>query len=84
MHSNPFGASFKIQICCLVLAPSFLAAGIYLSLKHLVLHVDPQKSRIKPNWYPPIFIGCDVFSILLQAGGWRRCGGGDGDVGADW
>lgn len=34
-----------------------------------MLHVDPQKSRIKPNWYPPIFIGCDVFSILLQAGG---------------
>jgi len=69
MHSNPFGASFKIQICCLVLAPSFLAAGIYLSLKHLVLHLGVEKSRIKPNWYPPIFIGCDVFSILLQAGG---------------
>lgn len=34
-----------------------------------MLHLGVEKSRIKPNWYPPIFIGCDIFSILLQAGG---------------
>lgn len=34
-----------------------------------MLHLGADMSRIRPNWYPPIFIGCDVFSILLQAGG---------------
>lgn len=70
MHSNPWSQSyFDIQICCLVLSPSFLAAGIYLALKHLVLHFGPSNSRLPPNLYPPIFIGCDVVSILMQAAG---------------
>jgi len=35
MHNNVFnGTPFKIQIICLTIAPAFLAAGIYLTLKH--------------------------------------------------
>ncbi|TKA73596.1 hypothetical protein B0A55_05717 [Friedmanniomyces simplex] len=70
MHANPWDANgFKVQICCLVLAPSFLAAGIYLTLKHLVLFFGAEKSRIRPGLYTAIFISCDVVSILVQAGG---------------
>jgi hypothetical protein len=72
MNDNPWSdAGFKMQICCLVLAPSFLAAGIYLTLKHVVLYCGPEHSRLKPRLYPWIFIGCDLGSIILQA-----CGGG--------
>jgi membrane protein implicated in regulation of membrane protease activity len=72
MHSNPWSESgFKLQICCLVLGPSFVAACIYLTLKHFVLYCGPQHSLIKPRLYPWIFIGCDFGSIVLQA-----CGGG--------
>lgn len=60
-----------MQICCLVLAPSFLAAAIYLTLKHVVLYCGPEHSRLKPRLYPWVFIGCDLGSIVLQA-----CGGG--------
>jgi hypothetical protein len=68
MHHNPWsGAGFKTQICCLVLAPSFLAAGIYVTLKHLVIYCGPEHSRLKPRLYPWIFIGCDFGSIVLQA-----------------
>lgn len=68
MHNNPWSNSgFEIQICCLVLAPSFLAAGIYLTLKHMVLYCGPQYSRLKANWYPWIFIGSDFGSIVVQA-----------------
>ena len=68
MHSNPWsGAGFKTQICCLVLAPSFLAAGIYVTLKHVVLYCGPEHSRLKPRLYPWIFIGMDFGSIVLQA-----------------
>ncbi|KAA8624448.1 hypothetical protein A1F94_012106 [Pyrenophora tritici-repentis] len=72
MNGNPWSESgFKLQICCLVLGPSFVAAAIYLTLKHFVLYCGPQHSLIKARLYPWIFIGCDFGSIVLQA-----CGGG--------
>lgn len=68
MRNNPWAsAGFETQICCLVLAPSFLAAGIYLTLKHMVLYCGPEYSRLKAKWYPWIFIGSDLGSIVIQA-----------------
>lgn len=68
LNNNPWSiAGFEIQICCLVLAPSFMAAGVYLSFKHIVNYVGPEYSRLRPNWYPWIFICCDAVSILTQA-----------------
>jgi hypothetical protein len=68
MHQNPWSnPGFEMQICCLVLAPSFLAAGIYLTLKHMVLYCGPEYSRLKAKWYPWIFIGSDLGSIIVQA-----------------
>lgn len=70
MHDNPWSPSgFKVQVVCLILAPSFIAAGIYWSLKHIVLFLGPEKSRLPPRLYPWIFVGCDIGSILLQAAG---------------
>ncbi|KIW01540.1 uncharacterized protein PV09_07018 [Verruconis gallopava] len=70
MHSNPWSENgFRIQIICLVFGPSFLAAGIYLTLKHLILHFGAEFSRLKPRLYTWVFIGCDVFSIITQSGG---------------
>ncbi|KEF59019.1 uncharacterized protein A1O9_03862 [Exophiala aquamarina CBS 119918] len=79
MHDNPWSdAGFKTQICCLVLAPSFLAAGIYVTLKHIVRYCGAEHSRLKPRLYPWIFIGCDFGSIILQAiGGGIAAGAGD-------
>jgi RTA1 like protein len=79
MHKNPWDRNgFKVQICCLVLAPSFLAAGIYLTLKHLVLYCGSEHSRLKARLYPWIFIGCDFGSICLQAiGGGTAAAAGD-------
>lgn len=70
MHSNPWSAGgFKTQIVCLVLSPSFLAAGIYLTIKSLVTYFGPEYSRLKPRLYTIIFISCDVFSMVIQAVG---------------
>jgi hypothetical protein len=79
MWKNPWDSDgFKMQICCLVLAPSFLAAGIYLTLKHLVLYCGPEHSRLKPRLYPWLFIGFDFGSIILQAlGGGIAAAAGD-------
>jgi len=78
LHYNAYSQTgFKIQIVCLILSPSFLAGGLYLTLKHLVLHFGPEKSLIKPQLYTWIFIGFDVFSILTQAAGGGIAAGND-------
>ena len=57
MHMNPWNEQgLEIQTICLILAPSFLAAGIYLVLKHTAIHSGREYSRIKPEWYPWIFV----------------------------
>lgn len=68
MSKNPWDKGpFQLQIVGIILAPSFMAASIYLTLKGLVLHFGPQHSLIKAKLYPIIFVGCDFGSIVLQA-----------------
>ncbi|KAJ6080499.1 hypothetical protein N7467_010252 [Penicillium canescens] len=70
MNDNPWsGPAFKLQIVCLVLAPTFVAAGVYLTLKHIILNLGPQHSILKPRLFTWIFIGCDIGSLILQAAG---------------
>jgi RTA1 like protein len=70
MHGNAWStAGFEMQICCLILAPSFFAAAIYLTLKDIVRSIGPQFSPIRPTLYPWIFILCDLLSLILQAAG---------------
>lgn len=70
MHDNPWSQSaFKLQIVCIVLAPTFVAAGVYLTLKHIVLNLGPEHSRLKPRLFTWIFISCDIGSLILQAAG---------------
>lgn len=70
MHTNPFHESaLRLQIICLILAPSFIAAGIDLTLKHLVIRFGPEYSLIRPALYTWLFISLDIFSIILQAAG---------------
>ncbi|KAF5568031.1 rta1 domain-containing protein [Fusarium phyllophilum] len=68
-----------MQIICLIIAPSFIAAGIYLTMKHFIQSNNPEYSFLKPQLYTWIFIGCDVGSILLQAAG----GGIAGSAGSE-
>lgn len=70
MNDNPWSPpAFKLQIVCLILAPTFVAAGVYLTLKHIILYLGPEHSRLKPRLFTWIFIGCDVGSLILQAVG---------------
>lgn len=72
LHGNPFSnAGFEIQICCLIMAPAFVSAAIYLTLKHLTLCFGPELNRFPARYYTWAFIGADLFSLVLQG-----CGGG--------
>jgi RTA1 like protein len=70
LHDNPFSnAGFEIQICCLTLAPAFIAAAIYLTLKHIVICFGEKHSYLKPKYYTWLFICCDLFALVLQGAG---------------
>ncbi|KAF2802692.1 sphingoid long-chain base transporter RSB1 [Mytilinidion resinicola] len=70
MNNNPYSqAGFNMQIVCLIIAPAFITAGIYLTLKHLVLSFGEEHSWIKGVWYTRIFIACDILSLVLQGAG---------------
>ncbi|KAI1341869.1 RTA1-domain-containing protein [Xylariaceae sp. FL0016] len=68
--NNQWGETgFLMQICCLTIAPAFLAAGIYLCIRKIVFTFGPENSRIPPVYYTRIFIPCDIVSLILQATG---------------
>jgi len=65
-----------------------LAAGIYLTLKHVVIQFGEEWSRVRPNWYTYIFIACDISSLVMQSAGGALAATADpgesiGDVGTD-
>jgi hypothetical protein len=70
MYNNPFDSDgFQVQIVCLVVAPALICAGIYLTLKHIVINFGTTWSRLPPVWYTRIFITGDIFSLTLQGAG---------------
>lgn len=40
-----------------------------MTIKHLILNLGPEHSRLKPRLFTWIFISCDVGSLILQAAG---------------
>lgn len=89
MNDNPWNdMAFNIQIVLLIFAPSFLAAGIYLTLKHIVLQFGAEWSRLRPSWYTYIFVCCDVSSLAMQSAGGAMAAMADpgekiGDIGTN-
>ncbi|KAM5346013.1 hypothetical protein ACJ41O_011874 [Fusarium nematophilum] len=70
LSDNPWQMmSFVLQLFLLMLAPTFVAAAISVTFKHLVIHYGSQFSPMKPRWYPWLFVGSDVVSIVIQAAG---------------
>lgn len=65
------------QICCLIISPAFIAAGIYVTLKHLVINFGESWSRLRPAWYTYIFICGDLISLVLQGAGGGLASAGD-------
>jgi len=70
LNSNPWSDNgFTMQITCLIIAPAFTTAAIYLTLKHFVIAFGKQYSPIKPALYTWIFISGDILSLVLQGVG---------------
>lgn len=78
MNKEPFGEiGFELQITCLIIAPAFVSAGIYLTLKHFVITFGESWSRLRPAWYTYVFITGDVISLILQGAGGGMAAAGE-------
>ncbi|KAL2842124.1 RTA1 like protein-domain-containing protein [Aspergillus pseudodeflectus] len=63
------------------MGPAFWSAAIYLTLKHEVAVLGRDFSPLHPNWYPYIFITCDLISLALQGAGCGLAASADIDAG---
>lgn len=80
MNDNPWdNGAFTLQITAIILAPTAICVSIYLTLKHITLHLEPSVSRIPPKWYPMIFLPADVTCLVVQAVGGGIAAGADAD-----
>ncbi|SPO01740.1 related to YER185w, Rta1p [Cephalotrichum gorgonifer] len=61
--------AFLLQITTLVVAPVFIAAGIYVTLGYLITEVGPRYSVLRPRTYLWSFCIADAVSLLIQSGG---------------
>lgn len=53
-----------------MVAPSLLAATIYMTLGRIMIVTDGEKySLIRRSWLTKIFVVGDIISFLTQAGG---------------
>ncbi|KAL7786323.1 RTA1 like domain-containing protein [Trichoderma ceciliae] len=82
LHSNPWNSgAFQLQICAIILAPTFICVSIYLTLKHIAINLNPSVSRIRPRWYPIVFLPADLTCLIVQAiGGGIAAAGGKTDL----
>lgn len=70
MHNDPFSdIGFKLNVVLLTIAPAFISAGIYLTLKKITQVFGSHLSRLTPPMYAWIFMTCDCISIILQGAG---------------
>ncbi|KAG8902272.1 hypothetical protein FRB99_004691 [Tulasnella sp. 403] len=60
---------FLMQICCTILSPSFLAAGLFFILGIIINRVGPQYATLPPRVFSTIFICCDLASLIVQGAG---------------
>ncbi|KAL9090008.1 MAG: hypothetical protein Q9165_005537 [Trypethelium subeluteriae] len=61
---------YIIQSVFLLLAPALFAASMYMVLGRIIRCVRGEKySVLRVSWLAKVFVGGDVFSFLIQAGG---------------
>lgn len=70
MHYNPWSMPLlSLQICGLLWGPTLVAASISIIFAKVVWYVGENKCVLRPTWIPWVFVGTDVFSILIQGVG---------------
>ncbi len=56
-----------MQIVAIILGPTLVCIGLYLTLKHAVIALARDLSRLPPRVYPLFFVPADVSCLVIQA-----------------
>lgn len=74
-HYAPANFSpYVMQICCLVIAPTFYSAALYWAAGLAIANVAPQKSWLSGRAFKTLFITADLVSLIVQAVGGGMAG----------
>ncbi|BGP37546.1 Envelope glycoprotein gp160 [Rhodotorula kratochvilovae] len=74
-HWSPLSFdAYVMQICCLIIGPTFFSAALYWAGGLAIAHVAREKSWLSGNWFKTVFITADVVSLVIQAIGGGMAG----------
>ncbi|GAA6005230.1 hypothetical protein JCM10207_002905 [Rhodosporidiobolus poonsookiae] len=73
-HFNLPADGFIIQICVLVIAPTFFSAAIYWAGGLILADVAPSRSWLSAKWFKISFVTADVVSLVIQGIGGGMAG----------
>ncbi|WVQ99797.1 hypothetical protein IAU59_006939 [Kwoniella sp. CBS 9459] len=75
--------SFIMQICCLVIGPTFFSAANYILLGKLIDATGGAYSSLHPQSFSILFITADVVCLVVQAAGGGWAGTANSHEGSD-
>lgn len=67
INDNPFSTlGVSAQLIALIVAPSFVAAAMSVTFKHIIVYCGAKYSWIRPRLIPWVMIGTDFLGIVIQ------------------
>ncbi|KIW88040.1 uncharacterized protein Z519_11150 [Cladophialophora bantiana CBS 173.52] len=70
LHFDDFNNNyFIIYLVGLTIGPAFFSGAIYICLARIIAVYGTRLSLLSPRAITVVFVGCDFFSLVLQAGG---------------
>ncbi|GAA5911195.1 hypothetical protein JCM8208_005755 [Rhodotorula glutinis] len=74
-HWEPLSFNaYVMQICCLIIGPTFFSASLYWAGGIIIEHVAKEKSWLSGKWFKTVFLTADVVSLVVQAVGGGMAG----------
>ncbi|KIO22641.1 hypothetical protein M407DRAFT_116512 [Tulasnella calospora MUT 4182] len=75
--------AFYMNICCTIIAPSFMTAAMFIMMGRIIGLVGDEYSRLKPRTYSILFISADLVALVVQAVGGAAAASADTPDGAE-
>ncbi|KIO22639.1 hypothetical protein M407DRAFT_79016 [Tulasnella calospora MUT 4182] len=75
--------AFYMNICCTIIAPSFMTAAMFIVMGRIIGLVGAEYSRLKPRTYSILFVSADLVALVVQALGGATAASADTHEGSE-
>ncbi|KAG8964033.1 hypothetical protein FRC05_004317 [Tulasnella sp. 425] len=75
--------AFYMNICCTIIAPSFMTAAMFIIVGRVIGLVGSEYSRLRPRTYSILFISADFAALVVQAIGGATAASANDHKGAE-